>query len=150
MTNTGKYTHDGTENPGHTPSESPNARESRLVLVVSASPVNRIVISSTLQRIYLKPRAVGPDAALTALRECRPLMAIVDGALADVRLAPFLSELATRRRSSGEGLPRTVLIADPSQKDRPARPEIIDVVAAKPITPDALQPIVERLLADDG
>ena len=47
-------------------------RDRGRVLIVASSPINRIVISHTIERIYLKPTAVAPEAAaffLPAYRE---------------------------------------------------------------------------------
>jgi CheY-like chemotaxis protein len=116
------------------------------VLVVAASPINRIVISRTIERIYLKPTAVAPDAALNALAVSRPMMVIIDeGTDRDV-LQPLLAEIARRRQGAENRLPGVVLIVEPSRRSEVSSyGEIVDATVAKPITPEVLQPVAERL-----
>lgn len=118
-------------------------RDRGRVLIVASSPINRIVISHTIERIYLKPTAVAPEAALSALDKSRPMMVIIDG-MGEDEMPSLLAEIARQRRASQMRLPRVVLIAEPTGRT-PPHDETIDAVVSKPITPDVLQPVVERV-----
>jgi len=117
------------------------------ILVVAASPVNRIVISRMLERIYLKPTAVDHEAALEAFVAKCPAMVIIDEGQ-QTNLDALIEELASRRQSHMSNLPRIVLIAEPSQQGSVRYEGLVDAVVAKPITPEILQPVVERLAKD--
>ncbi|MCT7374029.1 hypothetical protein [Chelativorans salis] len=133
---------------GRSPSNDDHGPDTNRVLIVSDSPINRIVIARTLERIYLKPQAVASSAALKTLNDSRPMMVIIDGPAQGVAFDPLLAELAKKRGSSQRNLPRTVLINGPAQQSDVPPAELFDAVAIKPITPDVLQPIVERLVKD--
>ncbi|WP_159593494.1 response regulator [Chelativorans xinjiangense] len=133
---------------GRSPSNDDHGPDTNRVLIVSDSPINRIVIARTLERIYLKPQAVASSAALKALNDSRPVMVIIDGPAQGIAFGPLLSELAKQRGASERNLPRTVLIDGPAQRSDTPPAGLIDAVAIKPITPDVLQPVVERLVRD--
>lgn len=123
---------------------------SRMALIVAASPVSRIVIGRTIERIYLRSDAVAPNQALEALQRRKPVLMIIDEPLDNTLLEPLLSEVIRRRRASESQLPRVILIADPVQRRSLPLEAAIDAVVYKPITPDALQPLVERLMTESG
>lgn len=117
------------------------------VLIVAASPILRIVIARTLERIYLKPIPATPQDASKALADHKPGMVIVDAMTEDAFLSPLLSQISTFRESSDGKLPRVLLVEDPGEQDEElTRQGLIDATIAKPITPDVLQPVVERLI----
>lgn len=117
------------------------------VLVVADSPILRIVVARTLERIYLKPIPVRPDVAVTTLASRRPSTVIFDAATDDEFLDPLLAELSHLRRGSQEVLPRVLMIEEPDQEDlKPGFAGLVDARIAKPITPDTLQPVIERLI----
>lgn len=121
--------------------------EDNRALVVAASPINRIVIAHTLEKIYLKPNAVAPQGALAALRASSPIVAIIDDSGAGDILEALLNEVAGRSKSSERGLPRVVLIGRPEDIPSVSSRHTIDAVVTRPFTPDTLQPIVERVVA---
>lgn len=117
------------------------------VLVIAESPILRIVVARTLERIYLKPIPVRPDAAVSALASRRPSTVILDAATDGEFLDPLLAELSRLRRGSLKELPRVLMIEEPDQEDaKPGFAGLVDARVVKPITPDMLQPVVERLM----
>lgn len=138
---------DGGLGPRSDPAE--DRKNSNRVLIVSTSPINRIVISRTVEAIYLKPAAVVPAEALRALRDNEPMMVIVEQEASDDALRPLLSELALNRRDGGA--PRTVLITGSLAHGQTPSPDgLFDAVVSKPLTPDGLQPVIERLCNTGG
>ena len=117
------------------------------ILVVAASPINRIVISRMVERVYLKAIAVAPEAALDALATKSPALVIVDGG-GNGDLDGLMSSIISQRQAQAKDLPRIVLIIEPSQQESLSYEGVVDAVVAKPITPEALQPVVERLTRD--
>ena len=118
------------------------------VLIVVASPIDRIVISRSIERIYLKATTSAPEGVMEALDSSRPVMVIVDQSCCDEAL---VREVARRRAASAAGLPRVLLITETTgSTDASSRHGIVDQVFAKPITPEALQPVVERLAGKSG
>lgn len=135
---------DGGKSPRSGPAGDRKNPNSNRVLIVSASPINRIVISRTVEAIYLRPVAVAPGEAPRALRESEPMIVIVEQEASDDTLKPLLSELGLKRQDGR--MPRAVLIASSStHNESPSYEGLFDAVVPKPLTPDTLQPVVERL-----
>mgnify|MGYP001359654960 CR=1 FL=1 len=140
----GRY---GLGGSGRRETHSITARGDCRIIVVAASPINRIVISRMIERIYLKTAAVSPEAALEAVATNRPVLLIIDeGSHGD--LDALLQAVADLRQSSASDFPRIVLIVEPSRLGNPGYDGIADAVIAKPIMPETLQPVVERLTRD--
>ncbi|WP_173934874.1 response regulator [Chelativorans sp. Marseille-P2723] len=118
------------------------------VLVVAPSPIDRIVISRMTERIYLKPIAVGPEEALDTFSAHQPALVIIDKSVRDDLLEPLLSQIAERRLGSAGRLPRTLMIGKTRMQDELSSfANAVDMAIAKPITPEILQPAIERLMA---
>lgn len=119
----------------------------KTALVVASSPISRIVISRTIERCYVKAIAVTPEDAQHKLMHHDPGMVIIDAAAASGLLHALLDGIAQKRRSTFPALPRVVLICGPGEAERlDAYRDMIDTVAGKPITPDVLQPIINRVI----
>ncbi|WEX08820.1 response regulator [Chelativorans sp. AA-79] len=127
---------------GTTPSDSTSYDG---VFVVATSPINRIVITRMVERIYLKAMAITPETALDALRAKRPMMVIIDEGRQPDLIEPLIEEIARLRSAFTARLPRIVLIVEASRQNEARRDGIVDAVVVKPITPEVLQPIVDRL-----
>lgn len=133
-------------------SRSPERRNPQIsnlsqVLVVARSQINRVVVSKIVERSGLKPIAEAPEVALALLGQLAPGTIILDGG-ADNKdcdaLVPSIQEL---KLASGSNLPSVILLSSPhATPESLALSSAIDVVLAKPITPDRLQPVVEKLL----
>ena len=113
-----------------------------LVLVVSPSPVSRVVVSRIVERAGLKVVSAGSGDALAALRGQRPGMVIIDG---DSELVLVQEELAARRANGG--LPLVILLTLSNTAREPTQSHhIADALVAKPVTPNSLQPLIMRML----
>lgn len=121
---------------------------SKQALIIAASPISRIVIGRTIERIYLSSQAVTPEAAPAALRKSQPLLVIIDGPLGEPAAEQLFTELARHRKASEQKLPRVLMIADAAASSDLPYGTTIDATVSKPITPDTLQPVVERLLGE--
>lgn len=117
------------------------------VLIVAASPIIRIVIARTIERIYLRPIPVSPEIALDTLNDRQPDVVILDADTHEELLDPLLAELQRRRRASEDRRPRVVLIEEADRRQgEPRFAGLVDAAVPKPITPDTLQPVVERVI----
>lgn len=119
-------------------------------LVVAASPVNRIVFSRIAERACLKVRAAVPAEAEQALGACPAgnaaglvIVDVADGAAGGLE---FLERLAALRESSPRRLPLVIAIAGTRNGDGFAAPWC-DATVTRPVTPEALQPVIEKLVA---
>lgn len=117
------------------------------VLVVGKSPINRVVVSKIVEKSGLKPISESPETAAKALRSLIPGAIVLDGGADNKDCDTLLSGIDALRRISGRALPSVVLLST-----RNGTPEslglssVIDVVVAKPITPERLQPVIDRLI----
>ncbi|WP_404933732.1 response regulator [Nitratireductor sp. L15S-10] len=118
-------------------------------LVVAASPVNRIVLSRIAQRAYLKVQAMEPVEARRILSAASPLsrpgLVIVD-IDAQLQMTDTLFLHLQRHRSvSPRRLPLVITII-PSRLDASPRADHVDAQVVRPVTQEALQPVIQRLL----
>ena len=115
------------------------------VLVVGKSPVNRIVVAKIVERAGLKPISEAPEAAERALRAHLPGTIVLDGG-ADNRDCDMLMAGIAAARMGGGHTPAVILLSNrvgtPESLDLP---NVVDAVVAKPITPECLQPVIDRL-----
>ncbi|RWC58418.1 response regulator [Mesorhizobium sp.] len=122
-------------------------RDPSQVLVVGKSPINRVVISKIVERSGLKPISESPDTAARILRSLIPGAVVLDGGADNKDCDSLMSSIDALRRISGKSLPPVILLSTKN-----GTPEslglsgVIDVVVAKPITPERLQPVIDRLL----
>ena len=117
------------------------------VLVVAPSPIDRIVIARTIQRIYLKPVSAAPEEALHVLIADPPVLVVVDRAIKDELLNPLMDELSRRRRISEGSLPRILMIETARERAHtPPFAGVVDMTISKPILQETLQRAVERLI----
>ncbi len=112
-------------------------------MVVSASPVSRVVVSRIVERVGLRSVAVGIKEAVETLHKRRPGLVILDGG-AD--LTVIGAELA-RCRDDHDGMPLVIhLTLQNATSQGLEGGEIVDASVAKPVMPDSLQPVIVRLL----
>lgn len=118
------------------------------VLVISAFPVNRIIIAHSIERIYRKPLSVDPSSAVNALTSPDICLVVLDATGGQDELTAIFARLEELRRSDSP--PRILLIARgrPSDADGggDAIPFPADEVIHKPFTPDMVQSAVDQLL----
>jgi len=117
------------------------------VLVVGKSSINRVVVSKIVEKSGLKPISESPETAGKALSGHAPCAVILDGGPDNKDCDGLVSGIDALRRASGKALPSVILLSS-----RAGTPEslglssVIDAVVAKPITPERLQPVIDRLI----
>ncbi|MFC3321087.1 response regulator [Mesorhizobium cantuariense] len=117
------------------------------VLVVGKSPINRVVISKIVERSGLKPISESPDTAARILRSLIPGAVVLDGGADNKDCDNLMSSIDALRRASGKSLPPVILLSTRNgTTESLGLSSIIDVVVAKPITPERLQPVIDRLI----
>ena len=118
------------------------------VLVVGKSPVNRIVVSKIVEGSGLKPISESPEAAAKTLLSLIPGAIVLDGGADNKECDRLMPGIAAVRRISGGSAPSVILLS--ARNGTPESLELsslIDAVVAKPITPERLQPVIDRLIA---
>lgn len=116
-------------------------------LVVGKSPINRVVVSKIVERSGLKPTAETPEAGIETLRKIMPGVVILDGGASNKDCEGLMAQLAMLRRMTGGSTPGVILLSTRVGCGKVLQATAtIDAVVAKPITPEQLQPVVERLL----
>ncbi|TIW99723.1 MAG: response regulator [Mesorhizobium sp.] len=122
-------------------------RDPSQVLVVGKSPINRVVISKIVERSGLKPISESPDTAARILRSLIPGAVVLDGGADNKDCDNLMSSIDALRRISGKSLPPVILLSTKNgTPESLGLSSVIDVVVAKPITPERLQPVIDRLL----
>ncbi|MCF6126836.1 MULTISPECIES: response regulator [Mesorhizobium] len=122
-------------------------RDPSQVLVVGKSPINRVVISKIVERSGLKPISESPDTAARILRSLIPGAVVLDGGADNKDCDNLMSSIDALRRASGKSLPPVILLSTKNgTRESLGLSGIIDVVVAKPITPERLQPVIDRLI----
>ena len=117
------------------------------VLVVGKSPINRVVVSKIVEKSGLKAISESPETASKALRCLTPGAIVLDGGADNTDCDALMAAIDALRRTSGKPLPSVILLST-----RTGTPEslglssVIDAVVAKPITPERLQPVIDRLI----
>lgn len=122
--------------------DNPNA-----VLVVGKSQITRVVVSKIVERSGLRPVSEPPENAQRTLSSLRPGTVILDGGVDNCDCNHLYAAISAQRRISERNMPLVILLST-----RLGTPQslslspLVDAVVAKPITPEALQPVVDRLL----
>ena len=133
--------------PGGVDVEQSSAANLGAVLVVGKSNITRIVVAKIVERSGLRPVMESPEAAQRTLSRVNPGTVILDGGADNCDCSHLYACLSDQRRASGRNVPRVILLST-----RTGTPEtlslgpVVDAVVAKPITPESLQPVVDRLL----
>jgi CheY-like chemotaxis protein len=117
------------------------------VLVVGKSPINRVVVSKIVERSGLKPISESPDMAVKTLRSLIPGAVVLDGGVDNKDCDGLISCIAALRRAAGKSRPSVILLSTKTgTPESLSLSSIIDVVVAKPITTERLQPVIDRLI----
>ena len=117
------------------------------VLVVGKSPINRVVVSKIVEKSGLKPISEPPEIAEKTLTGQLPGAVILDGGPDNKDCDRLMSAIDALRRASGKPLPAVILLS--TRNGTPVSlglSSVVDAVVAKPITPEKLQPVVDRLV----
>jgi CheY-like chemotaxis protein len=125
----------------------PNAANLAAVLVIGKSNITRVVVSKIVERSGLHPVAESPQDGLHALSRVMPGTVILDGGADNCDCNHLYACLSDQRRASGRNIPRVILLSTRAgTPDTLSLGPVVDAVVAKPITPESLQPVVDRLL----
>jgi CheY-like chemotaxis protein len=117
------------------------------VLVVGKSPINRVVVSKIVEKSGLKPISESPETAVKALRGLIPGAIVLDGGADNKDCDALICGIDALRRISGKALPSVILLSTKTgTPESLGLSSVIDVVVAKPITPERLQPVIDRLI----
>jgi CheY-like chemotaxis protein len=133
--------------------EAPQARAGLIpdlsrAMVIGRSPITCVVVAKIAERAGLKPVTEQPETAAQRLAELVPGLIIIDGGVENRDCDHIVAALAGTRLAAGGTLPATILLSNANTThDEAAFGGIIDAVVAKPITPENLQPVIERLMA---
>ena len=117
------------------------------VLIVGKSNITRVVVSKIVERSGLAPSRRDARQRAARARPARPGTVILDGGADNCDCNHLFVSLSDQRRMSGRNVPRVILLST-----RTGTPEtmslgaMVDAVVAKPITPENLQPVVDRLV----
>jgi AmiR/NasT family two-component response regulator len=123
------------------------AAEPPLVFVVGRSRINSIVVGRIAERSGLRSLSQQPEQAMATLSTHSPAAVILDGGSDNRDCDAFLETLKTARGASGCRSPVVILLSTRNVPPfMPDDPDIIDAVVAKPILPEMLQPVLDRLL----
>lgn len=116
------------------------------VLVVSRSPINRIVVSRIIEQSGLKAIAESPETAPSALTDIIPGAVVLDGGPENSDCDAVFSGVVALRGMAGRSAPCVVFLSNRTGTvESLGLPRTVDFVVAKPITPDRLQQIIETL-----
>jgi CheY-like chemotaxis protein len=117
------------------------------VLVIGKSNITRIVVSKIVERSGLRPVMESPEAAQRTLSRVMPGTVILDGGADNCDCSHLYAGLSDQRRASGRNVPRVILLSTSTgTPETLSLGPVVDAVVAKPITPESLQPVVDRLL----
>ncbi|MET3523571.1 response regulator [Mesorhizobium abyssinicae] len=117
------------------------------VLVIGRSPINRVVVAKIVEKSGLKPISESPETAAKALRGLIPGAVVLDGGADNKDCDALISGIDALRRISGKALPSVILLSTKTgTPESLGLSSVIDAVVAKPITPERLQPVIDRLI----
>ncbi|MCA0032619.1 response regulator [Mesorhizobium sp. B263B2A] len=135
-------------NPGTRGSSSETIHDPSKVLVVGKSPINRVVVSKIVERSGLRPISESPDMAARTLRLLVPGAIVLDGGPDNKDCDNLMSGIETLRRASGKSFPPVILLStNNGTAESLGLSSIIDAIVTKPITPERLQPVIDRLVS---
>jgi CheY-like chemotaxis protein len=117
------------------------------VVVIGKSNITRVVVSRIVERSGLRPVAEAPQDAQRTLARVMPGTVILDGGADNCDCNHLYACLSDQRRASGRNVPRVILLSTSNgTPETLSLGPVVDAVVAKPITPENLQPVVDRLL----
>lgn len=118
------------------------------ILVAAKSPINRVVLAKIVERAGLKPVVESPETAARTLLGLIPGVVILDGGAENKDCDELIPIVARTRSTLQRALPVVIMLSNSNGTvESLGLSAVIDVVVAKPITPEKLQPVVERLIA---
>jgi hypothetical protein len=95
----------------------------------------------------LKPIPESPETAAKSLATSVPGAIVLDGGADNRDCDALMPTIAALRRATGQSRPSLILLSTRNgTAESLSSSGLIDVVVAKPITPDRLQPVLSRLI----
>ncbi len=128
-----------------------SANKTPAVLVIGRSTINGVVVSRIVERAGLKARTAPPELAAHALETDLPSIVILDLPADDPAGGALFERLAAQRAAHARALPAVIVLSattDPAPAPNGAA--VVDIVVARPITVDRLQPAIEAVRARNG
>lgn len=125
----------------------PLPTDASTVLIVGKSSINRVVVAKIVEKSGLKFVSEPPETADRTLSRLVPGLMILDGGADNKDCERLMPAIEALRRASGSPMPAVILLST-----RNGTPEslglsrLVDAVVAKPITPEGLQGVVDRLV----
>jgi CheY-like chemotaxis protein len=119
-----------------------------VVVIVGHSRINAIVVSKIVERCGLRHVWEAPEKAIATLQREGAQIVILDGGPGDADCRALIPPLAELRATTRRSAPAVILLSTANFPDLPpSYDSVVDAVVAKPILPEHLQPVVERLAA---
>jgi CheY-like chemotaxis protein len=116
------------------------------VVVAGMSEITRVVVARIVERAGLRPVSALPGDAEWLVTQACPGLVVVDGGADNHEGDRLIARLAALRRAMGGKAPAIVLLSTRNGDVLTLHAGGgVDAVVAKPITPERLQPVVERL-----
>jgi CheY-like chemotaxis protein len=136
--------------PGSDPAEDWSALNARSsdALIVCRSQINRVVVAKIIERSGIKAHSAAPEDAARLLGALKPGLVILDGGADNRDCDVLMASLVDQRRIGDGSGPSVILLS--TRTGTPTGITIgspVDAVVAKPITPESLQPVVDRLMS---
>ncbi|MEQ8298168.1 MAG: response regulator [Nitratireductor sp.] len=128
-----------------------SANKAPAVLVIGRSTINGVVVSRIVERAGLRARTALPELAAHVLETDLPSIVILDLPANDPAGSALFERLGAQRATHDRALPGVILLSattDPTQV--PTGAPVVDIVVARPITVDRLQPAIEAVRARNG
>jgi CheY-like chemotaxis protein len=120
------------------------------VLVIGRSQVNRVVVGRIVERAGLRPVLETPEEAERHLASDIPGLVILDGGSDNRDCEALMERLALLRERSPDRTPAVIFLSTRKiDGEELAKLVVVDAVVAKPILPEMLQPVVDRLMKRD-
>lgn len=117
------------------------------VLVIGRSHINRVVVGRIVERAGLRPVLETPEAAERHLASDIPGLVILDGGPDNHDCDAVMERLAILRERSMDRAPAVIFLSTTKiEGEHLERLVVVDAVVAKPILPEMLQPVVDRLV----
>jgi CheY-like chemotaxis protein len=120
--------------------------DSTKAFVVGRSQINRVVVSKILEKTGLRPVSLDPEAAIKALHSPIPSTVILDGGPENDDCNALMAPLLALRDKFGKDAVCVLLLSTKvlGQDDLALLPAV-DAGVAKPITPEGLTAVLERM-----
>lgn len=127
--------------------ENARAPDLNLVLVVGASPINRVVIGRIVECAGLKVFCETPQNAWRSLLACQPGTVIFDCGADSGEGDGFAPVFEQFRMQQGGALPLLITLSTTAMPTGGAfLAEFADAIVSKPITVEGLQPVLVQLI----